>query len=51
MKYKVDGTVKCYKAYLVAKGFTQTYSIVINSEPRLDPSIVRYKKMTSLTIC
>ena len=27
VKYKANGTVERYKAYLVAKGFTQTYSI------------------------
>ena len=27
VKYKANGTVERYKAYLVAKGFTQTYDI------------------------
>ena len=27
MKYKVDGSIKCFKTRLVAKGYTQTYGI------------------------
>ena len=27
IKYHVDGTIKRYKAHLVAKGYTQTYVI------------------------
>ena len=27
IKYRVDGSVDCYKAWVVAKGFTQAYGI------------------------
>ena len=27
IKYKTDGSVDCYKAWVVAKGFTQAYGI------------------------
>ena len=52
IKYKVNGTIYCYKARLIAKGYTQSYDInyqnTFSSMAKLNPIRVLLSITTNL---
>jgi hypothetical protein len=49
IKHGVDGEVECYKARLVARGFTQTFGVDYNETFALVPKFVSIRCVLALT--